>query len=125
MPDASRVFTVTTPPGNGVATPVSYPLSLGLAEVVNCIITFPAGCSGLVGCQLMAAHTAAFPQQANTYLAFDDWVYPFGITGQIQTGDWYLLAYNADYFPHTLQVVLEYDYVLTSAAPSPSFAVGI
>lgn len=125
MPDASQVFTLTIPPGNGSTTPATYPMSLGLSEVVNCIISWPAGCVGLVGCVLMAANSPAFPRQAGKFLVFDDYVYPFGVTNQIQSGNWALYAYNADYFAHTLQVVLEYDYVITDLSNSSSLQVSI
>jgi hypothetical protein len=125
MPDASQVFTVTAPAGNGSTTSAYYPLAIGLAEVVNCIITWPAGCAGLVGVVLMAANSPAFPRQQNTYLAFDDYVYEFGVTNQIQTGDWGLQIYNADYFNHTIQVVLEYDYVTTTNQLTDSLQVSV
>lgn len=125
MPDASQVFAVTVPPGNGSTVSAYYPLSIGLAEAVNCIVTWPAGCVGLVGVALLAANSWAFPYASNTYLAFDDFIYTFGISNQIQTGNWGLQAYNADWYAHTIQVVLEYDYVMTDVQPGSSLQVSI
>lgn len=125
MPDASQVFDITVPAGNGMTIPVSYPLSIGLAEVVNCILTWPAGCCGLVGVALLAANSWAFPVKSNTYYAFDDFKYSLAVTNQIQTGNWLLNAYNTDYFAHTIQVVLEYDYVVTDQLANQSLQIGI
>jgi hypothetical protein len=125
MADASQVFSITVPPGNGSTTPATYPLPLGLAEVVTSILTWPAGCSGLVGVALLAGGSWAFPYIADTYMAFDDFVYPLGITNQIQTGDWALSAYNSDYYPHTIQVVMEYDYVITDQTVNTSLQVSM
>jgi hypothetical protein len=121
MADASQAFSIVVPAGSGVATPQETELNLGLCDVAHCVITWPAGCCGLVGVALLAAESWAFPQQMNTFYAFDDFNYPFDVTNQIQTGDWSVVAYNLDYYDHTIQVVVEYDYVMTDqASPTPA-----
>lgn len=125
MSDASQAFSILIPAGNGVLTSAYYPLAIGLAEVTRCIIAWPAGCCGNVGASLLAANTAAFPRQSGVYLAFEDYTYAFDVSNQIQTGNWGIEAYNTDYFDHTLYIVLEYDYVLTSVASSPSTQISI
>lgn len=125
MSDASRVFQITAPAGNGSTTPANYELQLGLAEVVSCIITWPAGCCGLVGVALLAADSWAFPVTPNTYMAYDDFNYTLQITNQIQTGDWSVSIYNADFYSHTIQFVMEYDYVLTDQGSSSGLQVSL
>jgi hypothetical protein len=123
--DASQIFQVTIPPGNGSTVSAYTPISIGLADVDNCTITWPSGCVGLVGVALLAAKSWAFPVIQNTYMAYDDYVHQIAVTNQIQTGNWGIQAYNADYFAHTITVLMEYDYVTTDVSPSPSLQVSV
>lgn len=125
MPDASKVFNIIAPAGNGSTTPVETQIPLGLSDVVNCIITWPSGCCGLVGVALLAAESWAFPVQQGTYMAYDDFKYAFGISNQIETGDWSVSIYNADYYAHTIQITLEYDYITLPVQQSPGMAISL
>lgn len=125
MSDASRAFTLTVPAGFGASTETSFALSLPVCDVTACLITWPSGCVGLVGAALQAAGTNAFPFGQNQFLAYDDFTYEFQVTNQINSGDWSILAYNQDYFAHTLTVVLEYDYITLGNAPTTSLAISL
>jgi len=125
MADASQSFEITVPAGNGSTATMETEFDLGSCNVTGCNIVWPAGCSGLVGAALLAAESWAFPAKQGTFWRYDDFVYSFSISNQITTGDWSLVAYNADYYDHTIQVVIEYDY-LTSVVSSPmSLQIGV
>jgi hypothetical protein len=125
MADASQVFNFPVPPGNGSSALSSMSMNLGLSEVTGFSVRFPAGCCGLVGVAIYAAHSPAFPVGANQYWAFDDYIYVSTVTNQIQTGQWGLVCYNLDAFTHTIQCVMEYDYVITDALANASLQVSI
>ena len=122
MSDYTQVFDLTIPAGNGVATPVEYATPVGICDVERILITFPPGCAGLVNACIFAAHSPAYPNLANTYLAYDDYTYDQAVTNQINSGQWSIEAYNLDYFPHLLQVVFMCNLIAqspTSPATQP------
>lgn len=125
MADASQVFSSLIPAGNGSSATTTKQTPLGLSRVRRVLITYPYGCAGLVGVQIRAADGYAFPNQQNTFIAFDDYVYPFEVTGQIDGGNWSVVAYNKDILPHTIQVVYEYDYVRQAVAQSSSNPISL
>lgn len=124
MSDFTKVFDIALPAGKGVMTPVEYETRLGLCTVEEFLITFPPGCAGLVGAAIFAAHSPAYPNDQNAYLAFDDYVYVQPVSSQIDSGDWSIMAYNVDYFPHTLQIVAKCNNLtagVTGAQTLPAF----
>lgn len=111
MADASAIFEPLLPPGNGSNAFYTYAASLGPSIVRRILITFPAGCGGLVGVAIVAGGTVAFPVGGGSYFSFDDYTYAFDVSNQVTTGQWSLLMYNADYILHGIQVVFEYDFL--------------
>lgn len=123
MADASQSFAFTLPAGNGSNATAEYSMQLPICDVSKITITWPAGCAGLVGLAVQAAGTNAFPYIAGQFMNFDDYTYPLEVTNQLDSGDWSLLAYNADYFAHTVQLVMEYNYINTNSGVSSSLQV--
>lgn len=125
MPDASQAFSVTIPAGSGSVATHTTALPLPISNVTRCLLTWPAGCAGLVGVALMFAGTQQFPYVAGQFMAFDDFTYPFDITNQPTSGAWNLIGYNQDYYDHTIQVILEYDYIILGSGPATSALVSV
>lgn len=111
MADTSAIFEPLLAPGNGSRAASVFPISLGDSIVRRILLTFPAGCGGLVGVAVTAGGTAAFPFNPGSYFSFDDYTYAFDVGTQIETGNWGLITYNADFTIHSVQVVFEYDYI--------------
>lgn len=111
MADTSVIFEPLLFAGNGSKAASVFPTKLGPSIVRRVLLTFPAGCGGLVGVAITAGGTAAFPFNPGSYFSFDDYTYAFEVGEQITTGDWGLITYNADFIIHSVQIVYEYDYL--------------
>lgn len=118
MVDASQAFVINCPPGNGVQQVHPFPVNLGPSIVRRILITWPAGCGGLLFIQIQAGGGYAFPNQQGQYLAFDDYTYAFDVANQINSGQWSVLSYNMDYIGHDPIIVFEYDYLRGTVAPA-------
>lgn len=119
MSDFMNITDLTVPANTAQATPINQPILLGLCKVDKVQITFPPGCSGLVGAAIYAGGSPAYPNQSNKYLAFDDLTFNQDVANQINSGQWAVVAYNTDVIPHTLQVIFHADYLVQDqSAPS-------
>lgn len=111
MADASQAQIIAVPAGNGIKSVLRYDFQLGPSNVRRILLTWPAGCGGLVFLQVQAGGGYAFPNQQNQFLAFDDYTYVFDVTGQINNGNWSIIAYNLDFIDHDPIIVFEFDYL--------------
>lgn len=111
MADALQSFEPIFAPGNGATVIAALPVDLGICEVSRILLTWPAGCGGLVGVQIQAAGGFAFPSKQNQFMAFDDYTYDLEVTNQTTSGKWSIVGYNTDYIAHLVTVVFEYDYL--------------
>jgi hypothetical protein len=122
MVDASQAFIINTPAGNGVKHVGAFAINLGPSIVRRILITWPAGCGGLLFIQIQAGNGYAFPNQQGQFLAFDDYTYAFDVSNQIDSGQWSVVSYNMDYIGHDPIVTFEFDYLrgtVTSSAVTP------
>jgi hypothetical protein len=122
MADAIQGLVLSLPPGNGIRQNLRFAVPLGPSNVRRILLTWPAGCGGLVFLQVQAANGYAFPNQQNQYLAFDDYTYSFDVSNQIDSGQWSIVGYNMDYIQHDPIVVFEFDYLrgtVTQSAVTP------
>lgn len=111
MVDASQAFVISKPPGNGVKNVGVFKVNLGPSIVRRILITWPAGCGGLLFIQIQAGNGYAFPNQRDQYLAFDDYTYAFDVSNQINSGQWSVVSYNMDFIEHDPIVTFEFDYL--------------
>lgn len=125
MADASKAFTIVVQPGSTFNTPVAFALPLGPSIVRRILLTWPPGCGGLVGVQIQAGGSGAFPSNPLTYFVFDDYTYAFDVDNQIDSGVWSVLLYNIDQIGHGIQFVFEYDYLRGPSAGSHSQLIAI
>lgn len=125
MVDASQVFQPIFPPGNGSIVVSSLDTPLGPSIVRRILVTFPAGCGGLVGIRISAAQGFAFPSVQGQYITFDDYTYPFDVSNQIDGGNWSIYGYNIDWIAHEVQVVYEYDYLRQPVNQSSSNLIAL
>lgn len=118
MSDAVKAFTVTIPANTTLAEEFKTPL--GLANVEDILIVVPPGPAGLVGFQIWAGGSPAYPLESDQYFIFDDYTYDQAVSSQIDSGQWSIYAYNTDVFDHILHVYYRYNYVTYSPSPSLS-----
>lgn len=111
MADALQVFLPIFPPGHDIGTAQSFATPLGPSRVSRILITWPAGCGGLVGMQVQASGGFAFPNQPGQFLLFDDYTYDLEVSNQTDTGNWSLFGFNRDSIEHEISIVYEYNYL--------------
>lgn len=111
MADASQAFIINGVPNNGISNPGEFVIDLGPSEVTRILITWPAGCGGLVFVQIRAAGGFAFPSYNNQYMAYDDYTYSIDVSNQTTSGKWSVMTDNRDFITHDPQVVFEYNYL--------------
>lgn len=125
MADASRVFIPAIAPGNGSPHFQVLPAPLGPSIVRRILITWPAGCGGLVFIQIQAGGGYAFPNQLGEYLAFDDFTYSFEVSNQITSGQWAIAYYNMDFIGHDPIIVFEFDYLRGTVTTGSVTPIGL
>lgn len=125
MSDASRGFDFTIPANTPVASPVSLNMPLGLSEVRSIRVVVPPGPNGLVGFQILASFSPAYPVDANDWYVLNDYVLVIDVSSKINSGQWSMQAYNTDVYDHILRVYFDYDYVVYSPSPALSPIVSV
>lgn len=125
MADASWGALVSLPAGFGVPTPGVFAVDLGPSIVRRILLTWPAGCGGLVFLQVQAGGGFAYPSQPGQFLAFDDYTYAFDVSNQINNGNWSILCSNHDAIGHDPAVIFEYDYLRGSVATAQSNPIAL
>lgn len=111
MADALQAFIIAGTPNNGASIPREFDIDLGPSEVTRIVVTWPAGCGGLLFIQIRAAGGYAFPSFQNQYMAFDDYTYTIDVANQTNSGKWSVMCDNRDFIGHDPQVVFEYNYL--------------
>lgn len=111
MADALQATTGLIPASTKLPSTVVFGPNLGPSIVRRILITWPAGCGGLVGVRVTAGGGFAFPALAGQYLAYDDYTYPFDVANQVTSGQWLAVCYNVDLIDHLITIVYEYDYL--------------
>lgn len=120
-----RIFGITLPASPINPAAVDYPTPLGLCTVDKIDVVFPPGCAGLVGVAIKVGGQQFFPPSGDPFITLDDNVWNIPTSNLINSGQFDVLAFNADQFPHTIQVIYYADYVQYSPSTSVSTAVAI
>lgn len=123
MSDSTASFTITIPPNT--ANPQTTKCPLGLSDVQDILVSVPAGCAGNVGFQIWAGGSVAYPLEPSQFFVFDDYVYVQEVSNQIESGQWAIVAFNTDTFPHTLRVYFRYNNIALSPSTSVGLPVGL
>lgn len=125
MADFTRVFDITVPAGSGIKTVSRVPTPLGLCVVSDFYLRWPAGCAGLVGVQVWAGESPAFPNNGSDYMRFDDYVLSQIVQNQINSGQWSVAAWNTDIYDHTLEIVYNCNLVSFATLANPGVPISL
>jgi hypothetical protein len=119
---ADTVFSqdLNLPAGNGSSAVFFNAVNLGWSDVQEIMIVFPPGCSGLVGVQVQYAVNSVYPNAGNSYYVLDDYVLVIPVSSQQQGGQWRIVGYNQDTFPHTVRSYWAYNFLTAAQATANS-----
>lgn len=103
---ASRVevYDVAVPALTPKAAPLETPTVWTPGELVSVDVRIPDGAAGLVGFRILYAHAQAIPTTPGAWIIGNDDLFQADAIGYLNGGQWSVLAYNLDNFPHTLHV---------------------
>lgn len=103
---ASRVevFDVAVPANTAQANAIETPTRWAPGELVSVDVRIPDGASGLVGFRILYAHGQAIPTTPGSWIIGNDDLFQTDVLGYLNGGEWSILAYNLDRFPHSLHV---------------------
>lgn len=103
---ASRVevFDVVVPASTAQAAAVETPTTFAAGELVSVDVRIPDGAAGLVGFRILYAHGQAIPTTPGAWIIGNDDLFQTDVMGQLNGGQWSILAYNLDRFQHSLHV---------------------
>lgn len=113
---ATRVyaFTATCPAGTPASAPVAQVTSFPPVPVEAIELIVPDGHSGLTGIAIQQAHQAVIPLNAGQFLITNDEKMNFPVQDYLDNGDWQVIMYNTDVYPHSF-----YLRFLCQDAPGP------
>lgn len=105
-PDRYVSYSITTPAGTAIATPLNTPLNLADCQIVSAQILIPAGHSGVTGIQLVESGGVILPfGNPGTWIIGDDRDIPLTLNVQSSTAmSW--RTYNLGNYPHTHTILL-------------------
>lgn len=104
MAERVEIFDVTLPAGGSPSAPVSAPVGFTQGRVDRLQVVFPDGCAGLVGVQLAFAGQVVIPYGPAFFLRGNDEVVDWPLDAYPTNGQWTLVGYNQDVYPHVIQV---------------------
>jgi hypothetical protein len=125
MTDAIQAFPLTIPGGGSVNSIFFTDCELGWSEVTQILLTFPPGCSNLVGIRVESGGAQLYPLKAGTFFTFDDFTLAIPVTNQIESGQWHVAGYNTDYYQHTVTAYFFYNYLYGDSASSGAILSGM
>lgn len=125
MTNSIQVFQLALPAGNGSANLSSIPCPLGLSDVSQIILQFPAGCAGNVGVQLLMGGGPAYPAMSGQFFNLDDYVFVIPVSGMGNSGQWQLQGFNTDFYQHTITATFFYDWADTTGVTGVASLVSL
>ena len=99
-----RTFTVSTPAGTAIATPLVTALAMPARIVERVRLRVPPGPLGNLGVALGLAGVQVIPWNVGEWLVMDDETLDWPLEGQPTSGAWQLRTYNVGKYPHLVYV---------------------
>lgn len=111
MTDQITQATLSLPAGNGSQAIFFNHVDLGLSDVEYITLVFPPGCAGLVGVRIEFAVNPVYPLPTGSWFIFDDYTFNIQVSGQGNSGQWRVVGYNQDTYPHNIQSYWGWNYL--------------
>lgn len=111
MTDVVSAFRLVIPPNGTVNNIFFVDCELGNSNVSQVILSFPPGCSGLVGVRVEHGGSQVYPLTPGTWFILDDYTLPIPVSGQGNSGQWHVAGYNTDFNQHTVEAYFFYNRV--------------
>lgn len=125
MTDVITAQPITVPPNGGPNTLWFEEVTLGWSNVTQIVLVFPPGCSGLVGARIEFSVNPVYPINQGAWFTLDDYVLTIPVTGQGNSGQWRLTAYNQDNYPHTVTAYFYWDHLQAASSQQPSQLISL
>ncbi len=125
MADRIEWFEITVPAGTSQLIPAQYDLSFFQADVVQIDVKVPPGPAGNVGFYLTAGMSQFIPRTNGSFIVPDNDDFHWTVANAINSGQWGLVAYNTDVWPHILQVSFQVNEITPSPVSSFSPLVSV
>lgn len=125
MTDAVSAFPFILAPNGSSLSPQIETCDLPESRVSQILLTFPPGCSGLVGVQVRYANNPVYPIGGSSFFVLDDYTIVIPVSNQRTGGQWSLAGYNTDVYQHAVRAYFYFDYVDVAAAAPPSGLISL
>ncbi len=99
-----RQFTVTTPAGTPIATPLVTSLAFPTREVQHIRVRVPPGPRGNLGWRIAMAGNQVIPVNTGAWIIGDDETLDWDLEDLPNTGAWQLQSYNLGKLPHSVYI---------------------
>jgi hypothetical protein len=109
---------LTVPAGTAASSPLVLDVSFAAGVVTAVQIVIPDGHAGFTGLQIAQAHQQVIPIGSGQWIIGNDDKIDWDVDDQLDNGNWQLIGYNTDIFPHTFYVrFLVNEITLPAAQP--------
>lgn len=125
MSDVVSAFPLTIPGGGSVNNIFFVSAILGDSDVSKILLVFPPGCSGLVGVRVEVGGAQVYPQKVGTWFIFDNYPLEIPVSKKPNSGQWHIAGYNTDFYQHTIQAYIFWDYLTRSEVGQSSPLVSL
>jgi hypothetical protein len=122
MADRLEWFDITVPAGVTQASPMRFTTSFQQGDVIEIDVKVPPGPSGNVGFFIGCGGSQYVPRTPGTFVIPDNDYLVWPMANAINTGAWFVTAFNTDLYSHLIQVAfhvneLQYAPGMTFSAP--------
>lgn len=108
---------MTCAPGVSAAAPTEVNLDgVNACSIVRVTLRIPAGHAGKTGIALGYGHQAVLPRTAGRFISGDDEVVVYDMSNYADGPQWQAFLINADTIPHTWEVRVEVDELVSPGA---------
>ena len=121
MSDRIEWFSVIIPANTPQTALVSSPFVFAAGNVVEIDVKVPPGPAGNLGFYLTAGGSQYIPRTRGSFIVPDGDFFQWPMSNAINSGQWGIVAYNTDVWPHLVEVGFMVNELTIS--PSPAFSV--
>lgn len=125
MTDAVAAFQFNLPANIPRTALIQQQCPLNWSRVSQILLNFPPGCAGFVGVRVEYANNPVYPIGQGNFFILDSYLMPILVTNQREGGQWRLVGYNEDTYPHTVTGYFFFDYIIGVPSASQSGLISL